>query len=158
MKITDRHIKFAKLTLEAKLKAPEIAAQCGISERQGRNWKKDPEIEQLIGAFADEAIRDAKRLLTRHAKRAAQVLVKLLETRQIQEGEVIRQEFVYEPEVVRKAARDILRLANISVESKEQTSPTICIIRENISCSDIEKRALRTAKRARSIERRAIGN
>lgn len=191
MKITERHIKFAKLLLEGQLKAPEIAVQCGISERQGRNWKKHPETKRLIDAFAEAAMRDAKRLLARYAKRAAQALVLLLETRAIQEGEKTRYEFVHPPEVVRKAARDICEWAGVGVKGKEQGSVTIKVVQETIPnsaiisqqfkeflykmlcqlcfhCSenkkpqrppsDIEKRALKIAGRARNIEKRAVAN
>ncbi|MGB7062615.1 MAG: hypothetical protein WBF13_09735 [Candidatus Zixiibacteriota bacterium] len=158
MKITNRHIKFAKLLLEGQLKAPEIAVQCGISERQGRNWKKRPEIERLMNSLSEEAMRNPKRILARYAKRAVQVLVKLLEVRQVQQGDTIHQEFVYKPELVRKAAGDILRLANIGVETKEQTSPSIFIIRKTAASSDVEKRALKLAKRVESTGERALEN
>ena len=158
MQITNRHIKFAKLTFEGKLKAPEIAAQCGISDRQGRNWKKHPETKRLIDVFAEAATRDAKRLLARYAKRAAQALVFLLETRAIQEGGKTKYEFVHPPEVVRKAACDICEWALISIKGKEQSSVTVKVVQETISNPDIEKRALKTAQRTRSIERRAAAN
>ena len=158
MRITERHIEFAKLTLQGGLQAPEIAASCGISERQARNWKKRPEIEQLVNSLSEEAMGNAKRIFARCAKRAAQVLVKLLETRQIQEADTIHQEFVYKPEVVRKAAGDILRLANIGSERKEQIPCSIQIIRETVASSDVEKRAPKLARRAGSTRERALEN
>ena len=135
-----------------------IAARCGISERQGRNWKKHAEIKPLIGEFAEEAVVNAKRLLARHVKRAAQALVFLLETRAIQEGEKIRYEFVHPPEVVRKAACDILQWAGIGVQSKKQSPVTVKVVRDTISNPSVQKRALKIAQRARSIERRAAAN
>jgi hypothetical protein len=79
-------------------------------------------------------------------------LVFLLGTRAIQEGGKTRYEFVHPPEVVRKAASDILQWAGIGLQSKEGSPATVRWLEGTIFNPKIEERALRIAQPASSIQ------
>ena len=94
MKITERHIRFAKLVYEDELTDHEISEKCKISDRHLYVWKKKPEIQELIDGFAEADVRRAKKKLERASIKAAETLSSCLTCG--------------EPETCRKAACNIL--------------------------------------------------
>jgi hypothetical protein len=159
MRITERHIRFAKLTLEGDLTASEIAVQCGISDRQGRNWRRHPKMEQLMDSIARTALSHSRLALSRHAVSAAKTLVAMLETREVKRNGETQEVFVYPPNIARKAACDILKWAGINIKGEQQVPvSTVVVYKGIIANSDIERRVLKSTKRARSTERQCPGD
>lgn len=112
MKTTKRHREIANDIWEGELSQEQIAEKHNTPARTIRDWMQRPEFQALLDEKDEEHRKAAKREATKFAKRATKVLVKLTETQKIKVDENTENErFIYSDETVRKAAGDILEMA-----------------------------------------------
>jgi len=113
MKINIKHREVAKDIWDGKLSQEEIAGKHRVCERTIRRWQNDRDFKNFLDEMDESYRKAAKGIVTRHAQRAAKALVKLTETVAVETEKGEHQRFKYRAETVRKAARDILRMAGI---------------------------------------------
>lgn len=121
MKIIDIHREVAKLIWDGDLTLLQIAGQKRITERTISNWKLKPEFDQLLKNLEDEHRSLAKREAIRWARRSVKTLVKLQDIAITKDasGQVVSEEFKFGADVARKAACDLLEMAEVKVQKVE---------------------------------------
>jgi|GEM_PF-3441138 len=156
MQITETHRKVAKLIWEGNLELAEIAALQEITERTIYNWKNKPEFDQLLKDLEEEHRSLARREAIRWARRSVKTLVKLqdIAITKNQSGETISEEFKFGADVARKAACDLLEMAEVKVE-KRQGEDFEKFKDFNLFLGDIHNGDI--INRAENIKRRANG-
>lgn len=113
MRINLKQREVAKDIWDGKLSQQEIAKKHGVCERTIRRWQNDRDFKSFLDDMDGSYRKVAKRVVIRHAQRAAKALVKLTETVTVKTEKDEQQRFKYRPETVRKAAHDILEMAGI---------------------------------------------
>lgn len=121
MQITETHREVAKLIWDGDLEIAEIAGLKGITERTVYNWKNKPEFDRLLTDLEEEHRSLAKREAVRWARRSVKTLVKLqdIAVTKNQNGEIISEEFKFGADTARKAAVDLLEMAEVKVDKKQ---------------------------------------
>lgn len=117
MKITGKYRKAAKLVWEDNLLDGEIAKEVGISLPLLYKWKKREDFQALLQKIDSQKTTIAKRVMLKHAKRAAKSLVLLTQTQKVKgKGKNGKEfdRFIYNEETVRKACMNILETALVS--------------------------------------------
>ena len=109
--LTARQRLFAKLRYEDELPNPELAQKCGIADRTIYEWDKNPLIQEEIKRLAEADTRKAQRILERGSIAAAKALMELVEKDNWRK--------LFNQEIARKAACDILQAAGIAIKPKE---------------------------------------
>jgi transposase len=157
MQITALHREVAKLIWEGNLELAEIASQKEITERTIYNWKNKLEFDQLLKDLEEEHRSLAKREAIRWARRSVKTLVKLQDiaiTKNKETGEVVSEEFKFGADVARKAACDLLEMAEVKVE-KNQGEDFEKLKDLNLFLGDVHNGDI--INRAENIKRRANG-
>jgi transposase len=160
MQITETHREVAKLIWEGNLELAEIATLQKITERTIYNWKNKPEFDQLLKDLEDEHKSLAKREAIRWARRSVQTLIKLQDIKKIKDkitGETLSEEFKFGADVARKAACDLLEMAEVKVQKGETNVQTNIINVKELDdlTGDVHNGDIIT--RAEDIRRRANG-
>lgn len=122
MRIKNVHREIAKLLWEGDLTVTEIALQKGVSDRAIYRWKNDPDFDALFKGIEDNFKTSAKREAMRWARRSVKTLVKLQDiaiNKDERTGAVVSEEFKFGSDVARKAACDLLEMAEVKVDRIE---------------------------------------
>jgi hypothetical protein len=122
MEITQLHRDIAKLIWEADLTLAQIAAEKKLTERGIYNWRQKPEFEQILKDLEDEHKTAAKREAIKSAKQSVRTLVKLQDIAAAytdKDGKDHPEEFKFGADVARKAAVDLLEMADVKISAEE---------------------------------------
>lgn len=154
MKIKNVHREIAKLLWEGDLTIEEIATLKKVSDRAIYRWKNDPDFDALFKITEEGYKTAAKREAIRRGKRSVQTLLKLQDfaTEKDQGGNVIREEFKFGADVARKAAVDLLEIAEVKIKLEEghgASNTPIFIIQTNGNQSKATDKPQEFSKRFR---------
>lgn len=122
MSLSAKQREFCKLKYKDDLTDDEIAIKVGIGARSVYYWLSNSEIQAEIKRLEDQDRESAKRESIRWARRSVKTLVKLQDIAIIKDKEtgiVISEEFKFGADVARKAAVDLLEMAEVKVQKVE---------------------------------------
>jgi len=121
MKIKTIHREVAKLLWEGDLTIAEIASSKGICDRIIYRWKNDSDFDAVLTEIEENHKTAAKREAIRWARRSVKTLLKLQDfaTSKDQQGKIVSEVFKFGADVARKAAVDLLEMAEVKVNKEE---------------------------------------
>jgi hypothetical protein len=134
MKIGTIHREVAKLLWEGDLTIEQIALKYNRSDRAIYRWKNDPDFNAVLTEIEENHKTQAKRESIRWARRSVKTLIKLQDYAAIknEKGDIVGEEFKFGADVARKAACDLLEMAEVKIDKIQGEgfgSSTLLVIR-----------------------------